>query len=65
MCIFVQRIDALRLFKDGSVDFLLVTDLASRGLDIEKVKTVSYFFSYYQNILVVKNLRKSANLFAN
>ncbi len=46
-----QRIDALRLFKDGSVDFLLVTDLASRGLDIERVKTVSSFvivFSLYQ-----------------
>ncbi|KAG8946154.1 nucleolar DEAD-box protein required for synthesis of 60S ribosomal subunit [Tulasnella sp. 424] len=35
-----QRIDALRKFKDGEVDYLLATDVASRGLDIKGVETV-------------------------
>ena len=36
----VQRADALRLFKKGEVNLLLVTDVAARGLDIENLPLV-------------------------
>lgn len=38
-----QRLTALQKFKEGSVDYLLATDLASRGLDIKGVETVLNF----------------------
>jgi len=31
---------ALQQFKDGNVDYLMATDLASRGLDIKGIETV-------------------------
>lgn len=38
-----KRLQSLQLFKEGKVNYLLATDVASRGIDIPSIKTVINF----------------------
>jgi ATP-dependent RNA helicase RhlE len=38
-----QRLDALEAFREGTIDFLVATDIAARGLDVEGISHVVNF----------------------
>jgi ATP-dependent RNA helicase DDX27 len=54
-----QRLQALEDFRQGQVDVLLATDLAARGLDIDKVSAVINFEMPTQLDTYIHRVRKS------
>ncbi|CAO1629360.1 unnamed protein product [Parajaminaea phylloscopi] len=55
-----QRLQALQGFKEGRVDFLLATDLASRGLDIKGVQTVINYDMPAQHEIYIHRVGRTA-----
>lgn len=55
-----QRLQALQGFKEGRVDFLLATDLASRGLDIKGVQTVINYDMPAQHEVYIHRVGRTA-----
>lgn len=55
-----QRIGAVESFRDGKIDFLLATDLASRGLDIKGIEVVINFEAPQSHDLYVHRVGRTA-----
>ncbi|KKK26907.1 putative ATP-dependent RNA helicase (Drs1) [Aspergillus rambellii] len=55
-----QRIQSVESFRDGKVNFLLATDLASRGLDIKGVETVINYEAPQSHEIYVHRVGRTA-----
>ncbi|KAI5808603.1 P-loop containing nucleoside triphosphate hydrolase protein [Peziza echinospora] len=55
-----QRVKSVELFRTSQVDFLLATDLASRGLDIKNVDTVINFESPQSHEIYLHRVGRTA-----
>ncbi|KAI9369588.1 P-loop containing nucleoside triphosphate hydrolase protein [Aspergillus egyptiacus] len=55
-----QRIKSVESFRDGKADFLLATDLASRGLDIKGVETVINYEAPQNHEIYVHRVGRTA-----
>jgi len=56
----LQRLDALEQFRDGKVNFLLATDIASRGLDIIGIETVINYIMPSTEAIYVHRVGRTA-----
>jgi ATP-dependent RNA helicase DDX27 len=56
----LQRLDSLEQFRDGSVNFLLATDIASRGLDILGIETVINYIMPSTEAIYVHRVGRTA-----